>query len=379
MSAVPRALSPAPTTSPAMLQAVRTIAAGSLSDMADDIDRRGVYPVGVLKALGAAGAFQAHLELDGEADYGAAIRAIAEVSRVCGATGFMMWCHDVCGLYMEQSGNPALAGAALRDHAMAATLGATALSNPMKVFAGMEKMLLRARCVPGGYRVSGTLPWVSNLGDDHYFGAIATAKGDEGGQHDIMFMVRGKAEGVSLRECPSFAAMEGTGTWRVKLDDYFVGAGDLIADPVQPFIGRIRAAFVLLQCGMGLGVAQGAIDSMRTVEQPLGHVNNYLDDQPDDLQQELDVLTAQTMALAATALRSDAAFVINVLETRAGASELALRAAQAALLHHGAKGYLMSSPVQRRVRESHFVAIVTPALKHLRKEIARLRNALPDA
>ena len=34
----------------------------------------------------------------------------------------------------------------------------------------------------------------------------------------------------------------------------------------------------------------------------------------------------------------------------------------------------MSSPVQRRVRESHFVAIVTPAIKHLRKEIARLQT-----
>jgi len=28
--------------------------------------------------------------------------------------------------------------------------------------------------------------------------------------------------------------------------------------------------------------------------------------------------------------------------------------------------------VQRRVRESHFVAIVSPAIKHLRKEMARL-------
>jgi hypothetical protein len=34
--------------------------------------------------------------------------------------------------------------------------------------------------------------------------------------------------------------------------------------------------------------------------------------------------------------------------------------------------------VQRRVRESHFVAIVTPAVKHLRKEIARLsKEELP--
>ena len=43
-------------------------------------------------------------------------------------------------------------------------------------------------------------------------------------------------------------------------------------------------------------------------------------------------------------------------------AELALRAAQSALLHQGARGYLMSSAVQRRVRESHFVAIVTPGL-----------------
>jgi alkylation response protein AidB-like acyl-CoA dehydrogenase len=54
---------------------------------------------------------------------------------------------------------------------------------------------------------------------------------------------------------------------------------------------------------------------------------------------------------------------------RAHVSELVLRSAQSALLHQGARGYLMSSDVQRRVRESHFVAIVTPAIKHLRKEM----------
>ena len=62
-----------------------------------------------------------------------------------------------------------------------------------------------------------------------------------------------------------------------------------------------------------------------------------------------------------------------MLETRATCSELSLRAAQAALLHQGSRGYLARSPVQRRIRESHFVAIVTPALKQLRKEIAGLR------
>jgi alkylation response protein AidB-like acyl-CoA dehydrogenase len=357
-----------------MLAAVRSVADGALAELADDIDRRGVYPEGVLIRLGEVGAFRAHLALDGERDYGAAIRAITEVSRVCGATGFMMWCHDVCGVYMEESGNPALMGAALHDHAAARTLGATGMSNPMKTFAGIETLLLRARRVEGGHLVNGTLPWVSNLGPDHYFGAVAVVEEGTLGAapSEIMFIVRCDAPGVELRNCPSFSAMEGTNTWAVRLTDHFIGAADLVADPVRPFIGRIRAAFILLQCGMGLGVAQGAIDSMWTVERQLGHVNEFLDDRPDELQSELDALTERTLGLARTPFGTDPAFLIDVLDARAHASELALRAAQSALLHAGARGYLMSSPVQRRVRESHFVAIVTPAIKHLRKEIARL-------
>jgi alkylation response protein AidB-like acyl-CoA dehydrogenase len=136
---------------------------------------------------------------------------------------------------------------------------------------------------------------------------------------------------------------------------------------------------VLLQTAMGLGVAQGAIDSMWKVEQPLGHVNQFLEDRPDELQGELDALTERIMRLARTPYESSNSHLIEVLDVRAHASELALRAAQSALLHAGARGYLMSSDVQRRVRESHFVAIVTPALKHLRKEIARLSQPVMPA
>ncbi len=356
-----------------LIAAVRQLANGPLAELADDIDRRGIYPKSILYKLGELGALNAHIAEPGKAaNYGQAIAAMAEVSRICGATGFMVWCHDVCGVYMEQSGNPALMGEALVLHGKGQTLGATGMSNPMKTFAGIETFLLHARKVSGGYVVNGNLPWVSNLGPDHYFGAVADVVTEGAATTEIMFMVRCDAPGVELRNCPSFSAMEGTNTWAVRLTDYFVGAKDIIADPVRPFIGRIRAAFILLQTGMGLGVAQGAIDSMWTVERQLGHVNAFLDDRPDDLQAELDDLTARIMKLAQTPFASDQQFVIDVLDARAHASELALRAAQSALLHQGARGYLMSSDVQRRVRESHFVAIVTPAVKHLRKEIARL-------
>ncbi|MES2943092.1 MAG: acyl-CoA dehydrogenase family protein [Pseudomonadota bacterium] len=368
------AVQPSADVASALIQAVRALADGPLAELADDIDRRGIYPKSILQRLGELGALKAHISEPGKpADYGLAIQAMTEVSRVCGATGFMVWCHEVCGVYMEQSGNPAMLGETLARHNRGETLGATGMSNPMKTFAGIETFLLHAKKVDGGYSVSGTLPWVSNLGPDHYFGAVADVElAADAARPEIMFLVHCKAKGVELRNCPSFSAMEGTNTWAVRLTDYFVGADQLIADPVRPFIGRIRAAFILLQTGMGLGVAQGAIDSMWKVERQLGHVNEFLDDRPDDLQLELDELSERIMALARTPFGMEKEFLIDVLDVRAHASELALRAAQSALLHQGARGYLMTSEVQRRVRESHFVAIVTPAIKHLRKEIARL-------
>ncbi|MFN7122919.1 MAG: acyl-CoA dehydrogenase family protein [Hydrogenophaga sp.] len=357
-----------------MLAAVRAVAQGPLADVVEACDRDGFYPRDVLQQLGALGVFSAHLDAPvGRADYGLAIRAMAEVSRVCGATGFMVWCQAVCGLYMQASGNPALMGDALTAHASGATLGGTGMSNPMKSYAQIESLLLKATPVDGGYLVNGTLPWVSNLGPDHACGVLAAVmNGDELAGREVMFLLRCNAPGMELRECPSFSAMEGTGTYALRLTNVFIGADEVMAEPAKPFIARIRAAFVMLQCGMAVGVTQGAIDSIWEVEAQLGHVNQFLEDRPDALQAELDALTARVMKLAETPFNPSVEFFIDVLDARAHGAELSLRAAQSALLHQGARGYLMSSAVQRRVRESHFVAIVTPAIKHLRKEIARL-------
>ncbi len=370
----------APLSPDAVLAAVRDVARGPLARVVEAIDREGYYPRAELQQLAALGAMSAHLDAPaGRGDYRLALQAMAEVSRVCGATGFMVWCQAVCGLYLQASGNPALTGEVLMALARGDALGGTAMSNPMKSYAQIEGLLLKATPVEGGYRVNGTLPWVSNLGPGHACGALAGVVNEQGEVvREVMFLLRCDAPGVELRDCPSFSAMEGTGTYALRVKDLFIGADDTMADPARPFIARIRGAFVLLQCGMAVGVTQGAIDTMWAVEDQLGHVNQFLEDRPAALQAELDALTARVMALADTPFDPSVDFFIDVLDARAHGAELALRAAQSALLHQGARGYLMSSEVQRRVRESHFVAIVTPAIKHLRKEIARLSaEAMP--
>ena len=185
-------------------------------------------------------------------------------------------------------------------------------------------------------------------------------------------------ERVNLRACPKFSGMEGTSTWAIPLKDYLVTEDQIIADPARPFIQRIRGAFVLLQVGIAAGVIQGSIDSIRDVESSLGHVNQYLHDRPDELRAEFDDILARTMKLAKTPYECSKDYLLEVLDVRAQGAELSLRASQSALLHQGARGYLMDSAPQRRIREAQFVAIVTPAIKHLRWEMDKLmREEVP--
>lgn len=353
-----------------LLAAVRSIAQGPLAQRAQAIDE-GEYPADLLKQLAAVGAMSAHIDQPGRpANYMATIAAMAEAGKVCGATAFMMWAQAVAALYMDASDNANLHGERLQRHLRGDTLGGTGLSNPMKGFANIEGFLLKATPVEGGYHINGTLPWVSNLAPDHYFGAIATVEGEPG--REVMFMLPCDAPGVTLKGCPKFSGMEGTGTYAVQCKNLFIGADHIAADPCKPYIRHIRGAFVLLQCGIAAGIIQGAIDSMWAVEDQLGHVNQYLDDRPDQLQAEFDDLLATVARLAETPFDNSDAYFLDVLNARLAGGELCLRAANSALQHQGARGYLMCSDVQRRVREAQFVAIVTPAIKHLRKEVAAL-------
>lgn len=356
----------------AILSNVRQVVSQDLRPIVSEIDE-GFFPGDVMHNLASIGAMSAHLDAShGQNDYQLALKAMAEVSKVCGSTGFMTWCQAVCGLYLQNAQSEYLSQTLLEDHASGFTLGGTALSNPMKTFAKIEQFLLFATPTANGYRINGKLPWVSNLGASHYCAAIAQVQSDPDRQ--VMFLLRCDGAGVQLTPCPKFSGMEGTGTYALHLKDYEVGPDDIIADPVAPWIKRIRPAFVLLQTGWAAGIIEASIASIMASDASLGHVNCFLNVQGDDLRQEYQRWWGDVLALARNPLDSSDEFFLAVLKARAKASELSLVAAQSALLHQGAAGYVMSSPVQRRVRESHFVAIVTPALKHLRKEITRLET-----
>jgi alkylation response protein AidB-like acyl-CoA dehydrogenase len=347
--------------------AVAAIARRELAPLAAAIDNGSVYPAELLRRFGDAGAWGSHRLNHGAADLGCAIQSMAAIGEVCGATAFMAWCQNTLFWYAVNSDNPALASFA-DDVAAGRVLGGTGLSNPMKSFFGIEKLKLRGRKVEGGYIVRGALPWVSNLGPDHFFGTIFEVEDKPG--EIVMFLADCSDPGVTLQPCKPFLAMDGTGTYGVQLRDVFVPDALILAEPAGPFVKKIRAGFILLQAGMAIGLIRDCIAIMKEVDGSLGHVNRFLPQQPTDFQQVLSELEAETMELARDPFNADDDYWRTVIDLRLQAGDASVAAAHAAMLHCGARGYLMSHRAQRRLREAYFVAIVTPATKQLRKMLA---------
>ena len=349
---------------------VASIARRELAPIAADIDDGAIYPADLLRRLGDAGAWGSHRPNDdGAADLRCAVQSIAALGEVCGATAFMAWCQNTLVWYAANSGNPALAGFT-NDVATGKILGGTGLSNPMKSFFGIERLKLRGRKVDGGYVVRGALPWVSNLGADHFFGTVFEIEDRPG--EIVMFLADCSDPAVTLQPCKPFLAMDGTGTYSVQFRDAFIPSDHILAEPAGPFVKTIRSGFILLQAGMALGLIRDCVAIMNEVAAPLGHVNRYLPQQPVDFGEMLSDLESETMELAADPYNADDSYWRRVLALRLSLGEASVAAAHTAMLHCGARGYLKSHRVQRRLREAYFVAIVTPATKQLRKMLAEV-------
>ncbi|XGV97713.1 MAG: acyl-CoA dehydrogenase family protein [Leptolyngbya sp. BL-A-14] len=361
-----------------LMPALKAAIAQNLAPQVQRIDQEGCYPREFMQQVGAIGGFGQSVAPEyGGAGQGlrSAIQVIEAVSAECLCTGFMTWCQIACTWYMQNSDNAYLKANLLPQVAAGQILGGTGLSNPMKHFASIEKIALTAEKRSGGYVLNGLLPWVSNLGAGHPFGIAAKlADSDD----YLMAIVSDAFAGLSLRQNAHFIALEGSGTFSCVFKDVFVPDEWILAFPCDDYVQQIRPGFILTQMGMGLGLVAGCIDLIERYRSRLGHVNGFLDDQAEDLAAALAIARLQTYTLADQLSQPDVHITPDllkaVIQVRISGSELSLKTANAAMLHAGARAYLQGSEPARRLREAYFVAIVTPALKQLKKMLHHLEQ-----
>ena len=330
------------------------------------IDHEGFYPEEFLRAYGEAGAFAPVAK---RGNLYEAIDNCALVGETCGSTAFSIWCHNTCLWYLTNTENSVLRERYLSNLSSAKQLGATGLSNPVKSFFGIEKMKLKGERTPSGFRVKGSLPWVSNLLQNHVFGGIFST--DEG---PVFALFDCSKPGVRLRPAGPFIALEGTATQAVSFLDAEIPQEMILAEDAKAFVARVKAGFIMLQLGIGLGLMRGAIKDMERANMTLGHTNCYLPDGPEYFQEELRGLEERTKVLAADPVHSATEVEVfrKVLQLRLDAAETARKTTYAGFLHQGSRGYLERGSGQRRVREGMFFDILSPSTKHLRQWIQSL-------
>lgn len=343
-----------------------------LKPLARAVDRDGLYPEAFLRGLGRLHGYGGAGESERPSvDLSHQLKVIEAVGQRCGATAFSVWCQSACAWYLQCSPNAAPRRRYLGDVLSGTLLAGTGMSNTLKHLSELEDMRLHARVEgDGSYVVDGALPWISNLGSGHL---LLTAAAVEGGGY-AMFAIRTDAPGIRIKACPQFSGMMGVGTYSVRFRSAIVTAEDVLASPDQfeSFVALIKPGMILSQVGIGLGIIKGCVDIVKAIH-ARSRTNRFLEDGEAEIHEDLAVMEEEAQSLARDVHAGDVS-LLSVLRLRARISERTLRIAESTLLRCGARGYLAAHPVQRRLREAIFVAIFTPALKHLRKEIHELRE-----
>lgn len=360
------------------LAAVRSLIAGSLVPKTLDVDLKAEYPEEFLRALGKLGGFRGAVapEFGGNGlGMRHVVQVMEEVAKECLSSAFLVWCQTACARYIQMSNNEWLKKQFLPRIASGELLAGTGLSNTVKSCDTIEDFRLSAKRVDAGYIINGVLPWVSNLGPTHVFTTGCPVAGEDGKL--VFVLVDCTQAGFKLVDCAHFVALDGTRTLACHFKEVFVPDSMVLAHPSESveFVKRIKPAMIHVQMGMGLGLIDACCKMMHQSNRTLAHVNQYLDDQVGEIEEILADARKATYEIADELSEGPASErTLDILKLRLAGGELSLRAAHAAMLHQGAKGYLVRNPAQRRLREAYFIAIVTPATKHLRREIARIEG-----
>lgn len=327
------------------------------------VDEEAYYPREFFAALGDAGL----LKQQGTAEEPIllnGLRLIEETSQSCMTTGFALWCHLASMIYIRNSNNVFLKENVLPKLERSKVRGGTGLSNPLKQLDGLEKLCLKAKAAPGGYVVSGQIPFVSNVGTDAWFAFVACT---EDGRK-IMAMTPGDAENLALRERRDFLGLNGCATCTCTFNEVFIPQDWLLSQDAETFVRRVRSHFLLYQVPLGLGVSQASVRRIeRSVHKQSGS-NRYLPMQAEDIVCELQALRSRTQQIAAESDLASQWF--ELLRVRRDMTHLTSQAVHTAMIHHGGGGYLRRSDSARRLRESYFLINLTPTLRHIEKMLA---------
>lgn len=304
-----------------------------------------------------------------------AMSLVADVAYHCLTSAFVLWGQRVFAEYLVQSDNDWLKDTLLPRILTGECHGATGLSNAIKNLAGIEALQVRAELEDNSIVLNGVLPWISNVPGNRFV-AAAAAQGEDSAVHIVAFPAN--TEGLHRSENLKLLGLRASATARLELQNVRLDRQWLIAKDGTAFLSRVRALFLLLQCGLSVGLIQRILDEVERL-QPR---ESLLKERHRTARVEFESLKNDWLHFATADFSHGSGAIQDLFRTRIALSDLALSVIHLELQAVGGRAYLQNSGTERRWREIAFVPVVTPSVTQLAGELAKLNHstsALPTS
>jgi alkylation response protein AidB-like acyl-CoA dehydrogenase len=323
---------------------------------ADDLDagRADVRPA--LRRLGEIGAFGADDD-DPTVALLASVRMLRRLASVSLATAFGAWSQRMVLEYLRCCPPPEPLTGLVAELRAGTVPGATAIAPAVADLAGTGTLPVHAVRDGGGWRLSGTVGWASNLFDD----AVVVTPARTADEGRVVVLFRRTDAGVTPTGPHDLLGLRGTGTGGLHLDHVVVGPGQVLSDDLAGFMAVCRPAMLLLQTTLALGVADAALAAAG------GHLPAVLRPDAGALSERRDDAARRLEDLAGDRVGVHPG---DLARLRLAALDLAAEAVRLETAVAGGSGYLAGSDTARRVREAAFLPVQAPTYGQLRREVA---------
>jgi len=286
---------------------------------------------------------------------------IAEVAGHCLSTAFSVWAHRMTVEYLTATATPWSLSTAANLTGTGA-LGVTGMASAFKDAAGCGSLDLLATSADGGYRLTGTLRWASNLYPDS---VMVTAAQTESGEKIVVALPL-VSEGITIGNHFELLALGSTASSFLKLDNVYIGGDQILSRDIESFLNHVRPTFLVLQSAMCVGLARRCLVE---VAPSLDGVNSVFAAEFDSLTAELAAIESQVAAFAAAVGGAATPPKHNLLAMRLAAADTVSAAAALEIRTAGGKGYARSTDASRRFREAAFIPVQSPSEAQLRWEL----------
>ncbi len=326
-------------------------------DRGEDTSRRSFAALGAAGLLGLGAPGNADGRLPQMAD------VIALISGECMSTGFSVWAHRMSIEYLLTAATP-FSIAAAKTLFTGQTLGVSGMASAFKDAAGCGSLDLTAIPVEGGYQLSGSLRWASNLYDDSL---MITAAQTADGQKLIVALPL-NTPGVVLGDHFELLAMGSTASSYLKLKDAFIGSEQVLSTNFNEFLSAVRPTFLVLQSAMCIGLTKTTVVQSRL---GLTGVNAVFSAEVEEVEEKLVSAQSMLARVAAMVGGSQPPSKKKLLTLRLAAAEISSDSAALEIRTAGGKGYASRTPASRRYREAAFIPVQSPSEAQLRWELDR--------